>query len=1809
MAAYSGAQGPSIPPMPYSSMTPYPPMTMNPYGMGNMTWMSQWPAGMPQQPITLQNQELLKQFGDQFTRWESDFQKWKEGNKQHSHTKEYKDYEQQWSTWKGQLEAKRKMLEEQLAKDEQEAAAEFSQENTASQSHADSQQMFDIQTHSTEHSASLVFGDQHNLGASVYNPFAHTSAQNFCPANGLPSSQLFPAGAPSNIQQYSAIGNQSAPPPLFPSVPAPYIPMGVQQTTPSLSSAGTDALMQQDTTEWSYSGSGMHEQQGGMVEYGRGSNFPYESSENSTTIGPPSMYSGPGTRQSPRFPTVGSNYPQEPWNFETSGSNQFQIQGQDQSHSAVPPHGPSRDIRPSFSAPATNLRQPRPPMGAETSFNGMRLPHGGTGDRLPGLRPPFNAGSFQGPRPQFPPSQDMHTTSRGAGVPFSGPNDRHKDIRASRFSEDNPELIRRPPQFSNLDFESREPPFQGDRPPNFSGIRPSPHPQDKDTWGRERSQGGFEGDYSEGRLDDKDFNRRECPQEFGRDASFLGFDREGPPPDFGRVPRGYSSGPPGLGRDGPQNFGQCGPHSDVDQDVPPDIQRNGPGFGRGGPSGFSRGGPGFNRGGPPGFGRGGPSGFGRGGPGFDRGGPPGFGRGGPPGFGRGGPPGFDRGGPPGFGRGGPSGFGRDDFMRRPPNEFPRPGFSNDFMSHGPPHPTEDFMRRGPPGLENSHGQSRGPGSFDAQSRNFPPHDLESDSFSHNRLGEDSLRFPKNDFRRDFHPDFRGQRPPRLNPLPFDQRGSNDMQPDQRNPPKSFPAPRPMDDWTSRRPFGPDDSSASFSANDPPRGSSEESPRDFPPQGDRWCGPNQPHDERPWLRGNQGFSGPRFPNDSLRQPLLNAPRPLMGPPGMRPQHGTLDSGPRGHFSGQRPFEPRGFSSGPRFPPPQPTPVLTEPISTEPNMERKTFVARSGWSMLMEIKPELEEEKLKEKQSTPGTDTKPDNSKGGHKQEELKTAENRFDQMKGSDAKEIDDFTEDDIRMSADDWATSNENNTLLQPPLASVPEKPAGAEELNVPEPLSNSKSEQGIPGLGDESMPRPSAVDDGSNMQSEQAGLSNPSETKIMSSPMQDTSSQVTSPRPLLLGTLSGATPSKLPLLETPSKSRLQLPDIPSSATKRPLLETPTSGAQLGPEENSSEIPSKVPRLMSLAQESKISLLNEDGSERQNRNEEERISPLNQGRQQSRFEGHGQYRGMAFRGRGGHFGRGEPEDSRRQRTSMEREHPFDGRGPRWERKQYDERDEQFVPHPREFRGMERGFNDDFNRHDHPRDFNGPPDPWRHRQHPVLSPNHFHSLHLDRGGMDLSFPGDAEEVVDYGHSVVDYGHAMTSVDASSRGLYERRGPPEPMLNRDCPGKDHLFDDRHWERDRSPFDQRDMPPYGERNWRGGQSRRRSVEPERRWGWNPERERKWDRDWEQEKDWDKGRPSTSLRTPSPTPPRPPPPPAIDLVAPKPEAILIDDLLVPPGRKNRPPYLVVILRGLPGSGKSYVTRLIKEKEVEQGGTAPRILCLDDYFMTEVEVTEVDDNGKKVKKKKMQYEYEAEMEEEYRASLKRSFRKQIDDKFFNIIIVDSVNNKVSHFDTMWSHAKQKGFEVYIAEMENDLTLCKKRNPHQRSPKDIEAMARSWEEAPSYYLRLDVRSLLQADAIQEVEMTEHNDDVDSKKPDKEEEDDGGKEDESADLGQFKSKWDNMEMTGKRLDILDGLSLHKLKSHEKPQSLEDWLQLPDDYEMRTSKPGKKRVRWADIEERREQKRMRDLGFVIGQTDWSRMTDPTLGSSALTKTKYI
>lgn len=76
----------------------------------------------------------------------------------------------------------------------------------------------------------------------------------------------------------------------------------------------------------------------------------------------------------------------------------------------------------------------------------------------------------------------------------------------------------------------------------------------------------------------------------------------------------------------------------------------------------------------------------------------------------------------------------------------------------------------------------------------------------------------------------------------------------------------------------------------------------------------------------------------------------------------------------------------------------------------------------------------------------------------------------------------------------------------------------------------------------------------------------------------------------------------------------------------------------------------------------------------------------------------------------------------------------------------------------------------------------------------------------------------------------------------------------------------------------------------------------------------------------------------------------------ITIEEILMKPGRDTRPKKICIILRGPPGSGKSYVAKLIKEKEKEMSGHNPRVLSIDDYFLIENDYEEkCPKTGKKV--------------------------------------------------------------------------------------------------------------------------------------------------------------------------------------------------------------------------------------------------------------
>ncbi|XP_050668806.1 YLP motif-containing protein 1-like isoform X1 [Leptidea sinapis] len=316
--------------------------------------------------------------------------------------------------------------------------------------------------------------------------------------------------------------------------------------------------------------------------------------------------------------------------------------------------------------------------------------------------------------------------------------------------------------------------------------------------------------------------------------------------------------------------------------------------------------------------------------------------------------------------------------------------------------------------------------------------------------------------------------------------------------------------------------------------------------------------------------------------------------------------------------------------------------------------------------------------------------------------------------------------------------------------------------------------------------------------------------------------------------------------------------------------------------------------------------------------------------------------------------------------------------------------------------------------------------------------------------------------------------------------------------------------------------------------------------------------------------------------------------QIIMIDDILEPPGREMRPEKILIIMRGPPGSGKSYLAKLIRDREAEFGGTA-RIMSIDDYFMQEGEIEETDPTtGKTIKKPSLKYEYDENYEESYTNSLKKAVKRTISDGYFPFLIFDAVNDQLKSYADVWNYARQCGFQVYICTLELDPQVCFKRNIHNRTMHDIQTIAHRFFKTPDHHILLDPTTLLQNAAIPDVHMEDAVVTV---------EEDNIQEQDEVETS-FTSKWEKMDDASK-LARLDGTS-KPLRSSQ--LTMEDYLQL-DDWTPSKAKPGKKSVRWADIEERREQEKMRAIGFVVGQTDWNRMTDPTMGSSALTQTKYI
>lgn len=201
--------------------------------------------------------------------------------------------------------------------------------------------------------------------------------------------------------------------------------------------------------------------------------------------------------------------------------------------------------------------------------------------------------------------------------------------------------------------------------------------------------------------------------------------------------------------------------------------------------------------------------------------------------------------------------------------------------------------------------------------------------------------------------------------------------------------------------------------------------------------------------------------------------------------------------------------------------------------------------------------------------------------------------------------------------------------------------------------------------------------------------------------------------------------------------------------------------------------------------------------------------------------------------------------------------------------------------------------------------------------------------------------------------------------------------------------------------------------------------------------------------------------------------------EPLYIKELLEPPSRPYRPPRIVLIIRGLPGSGKSYLSKLIKTKEENMDPSSKlRLFSLDDYFFVERE-----QHCEQYSKLEMIYEYDASKESEYKFNLFKAYRKCLMSGFHNFVIVDSVNTYINDVREFYACAIEFNFIPYVIETEaivrrllNDcvngeevVAYCYKHNRHGRSLAEIRTLYDRWELLPVEYLRVNAFSVVDED--------------------------------------------------------------------------------------------------------------------------------------------
>lgn len=293
------------------------------------------------------------------------------------------------------------------------------------------------------------------------------------------------------------------------------------------------------------------------------------------------------------------------------------------------------------------------------------------------------------------------------------------------------------------------------------------------------------------------------------------------------------------------------------------------------------------------------------------------------------------------------------------------------------------------------------------------------------------------------------------------------------------------------------------------------------------------------------------------------------------------------------------------------------------------------------------------------------------------------------------------------------------------------------------------------------------------------------------------------------------------------------------------------------------------------------------------------------------------------------------------------------------------------------------------------------------------------------------------------------------------------------------------------------------------------------------------------------------------------------------IRDILEDPSSQSRPQKIVIFIRGAHGSGKSYLARLIERKELDnENEDCVTVLSVDKYF-EKVCYREISS---------MKYEKytECTLDElkiaDHMEELSQELEKLVsyNENSKSMIIIDGDFCELNYYHRMWSIAVNEGGYVgYTIELNQDDDICLKYNDHRFSKVYVEKKNKQMQEiqTPINHTLLDPEYLY-TEYKYNIDV---NGDIFTIDNPEEISDESDSDDATTKL--TASKWDTADFEKyERMDGTKNKTLHN-------GTMEEYLQM-NEWTMRPSTSGKKRVRWADIEEKKAQDREREIGFIVG-----------------------